>query len=45
LITARGFGRMADNESWLEQEIEMGENGIVRHWRRIVAKPFQQGSP
>lgn len=45
LITARGFGRMADNESWLQQEIEMGENGVVRHWRRVVAKPFQQGSP
>ena len=41
LITARGFGRMADNESWLQQEIEMGENGVVRHWRRIVAKPYE----
>ena len=45
LITARGFGRMADNESWLQQEIEMSESGILRHWRRVVAKPFQQGSP
>ncbi|MEA3091127.1 MAG: hypothetical protein QOJ04_2469 [Caballeronia sp.] len=45
LITARGFGRMADNESWLQQEVEMGESGVVRHWRRIVAKPFQGSSP
>jgi len=45
LITARGFGRIAGNESWLQQEIEMGEHGAVRHWRRIVARPFQQGSP
>jgi Tfp pilus assembly protein PilX len=45
LITARGFGRMADNESWLQQEIEMGASGAVRHWRRIVAKPFQGSMP
>jgi Tfp pilus assembly protein PilX len=45
LITARGFSRMAGSESWLQQEIEMGGNGIVRHWRRVVAKPFQEGSP
>ena len=45
LITARGFGRFAGNELWLQQEIEMGENGVVRHWRRVVAKPFQQGAP
>ncbi|SAL13223.1 hypothetical protein AWB69_00466 [Caballeronia udeis] len=45
LITARGFGRIVGNESWLQQEIEMGEHGAVRHWRRIVARPFQQGSP
>jgi len=45
LITARGFGRIAGNESWLQQEIEVSEHGAVRHWRRIVARPFQQGSP
>jgi Tfp pilus assembly protein PilX len=45
LITARGFGRMANNESWLQMEIEMGESGVVRHWRRVVAKPFQGSSP
>jgi Tfp pilus assembly protein PilX len=45
LITARGFGRMADNEFWLQQQIEMGEGGVVRHWRRVVAKPFQGSAP
>jgi Tfp pilus assembly protein PilX len=45
LITARGFGRMAGNESWLQQEIEIGESGVARHWRHIVAKPFQGSSP
>jgi Tfp pilus assembly protein PilX len=45
LITARGFGRTAGSESWLQQQIEIGEGGVVRHWRRIVAKPFQGSSP
>jgi len=45
LITARGFGRMAGNESWLQQDIEIGASGVIRHWRRIVAKPFQGSSP
>ena len=45
LITARGFGRTAGSESWLQQQVEVGEGGTVRHWRRIVAKPFQGSSP
>jgi Tfp pilus assembly protein PilX len=45
LITARGFGRMAGSESWLQQQVEVSEGGAVTHWRRIVAKPFQGSSP
>ena len=45
LITARGFGRTAGSESWLQQQVEVSEGGAVTHWRRIVAKPFQGSSP
>lgn len=40
LITARGFGRRAVIEAWLQQQIEITESGAAGHWRRVVAKPF-----
>jgi Tfp pilus assembly protein PilX len=45
LITARGFGRRAGSESWLQQQIEITGNGAVGHWRHVVAKPFQTNLP
>jgi hypothetical protein len=45
LITARGFGRTAGSESWSQQQVEISESGVLRHWRRVVAKPFQASSP
>jgi Tfp pilus assembly protein PilX len=45
LITARGFGRRVESESWLQQQIEITESGVAGHWRRVVAKPFQMTSP
>lgn len=45
LITARGFGRRAGSEAWLQQQLEITESGVVGHWRRVVAKPFQTSSP
>jgi Tfp pilus assembly protein PilX len=41
LVTARGFGATSGSEAWLQQEIRLGESGVVTRWRRVVAKPFQ----
>lgn len=40
LITARGFGAIADSEAWLQARIDMTGDTAMRHWRRVVAKPF-----
>jgi len=45
LITARGFGRRAETEVWLQQQLEIAESGPIAHWRRVVAKPFQTNAP
>lgn len=37
-VTARGFGTRANVEAWLQVQLEVG--GLVRHWRRVVARPF-----
>jgi Tfp pilus assembly protein PilX len=40
LVTARGFGTGPNAEAWLQLEMEEGETGVTRHWRRVVARPF-----
>jgi Tfp pilus assembly protein PilX len=48
LITARGFGRTAAaSEAWLQLQVRLTVTGqgVVTHWRRVVARPFQGESP
>ncbi len=40
LITARGYGRKADSQMWLQLELVIEGGTIEKHWRRIAARPF-----
>lgn len=41
LITARGFGRSKGSEVWLQLQIDVTDGVVTKHWRRVVARPFQ----
>jgi hypothetical protein len=40
LLTARGFGRTQETQTWLQLELVVGGEKIERHWRRVAARPF-----
>jgi len=40
LVTARGFGRNADAQAWLQLQLVIDGNVVEKHWRRVAARPF-----
>jgi Tfp pilus assembly protein PilX len=40
LLTARGFGRTQETQTWLQLELVVDGEKIERHWRRVAARPF-----
>ena len=40
LLTARGFGRTQESQTWLQLELVVDGEKIERHWRRVAARPF-----
>ncbi|ACC71617.1 pilus assembly protein [Paraburkholderia phymatum] len=40
LVTARGYGRSADSQMWLQLQLVIDGGAVERHWRRIAARPF-----
>ncbi|MBN3753814.1 hypothetical protein G3N95_12760 [Paraburkholderia sp. Tr-20389] len=40
LVTARGYGRSADSQMWLQLQLVIDGSVVEKHWRRIAARPF-----
>jgi len=40
LLTARGFGRTQESQTWLQLELVVDGEKVERHWRRVAARPF-----
>jgi Tfp pilus assembly protein PilX len=40
LVTARGYGRNADAQAWLQLQLVIDGDRIEKHWRRVAARPF-----
>jgi Tfp pilus assembly protein PilX len=40
LVTARGYGRLADAQAWIQLQLVIDGDRIETHWRRVAARPF-----
>jgi Tfp pilus assembly protein PilX len=40
LVTARGYGRNADAQVWLQMQLVTTGGTFEKHWRRVAARPF-----
>ena len=40
LLTARGYGRNQDSQTWLQLQLVIDGGAVEKHWRRIAARPF-----
>ncbi|MEM5344901.1 hypothetical protein [Paraburkholderia azotifigens] len=40
LVTARGYGRSTDSQTWLQLQLVIDSGAIEKHWRRVAARPF-----
>jgi Tfp pilus assembly protein PilX len=40
LVTARGFGRNADTQTWLQMQVVIDGDKVEQHWRRVAARPY-----